>query len=153
MIGADSEQLGIMGPREALAIAQEQGLDLIEIAPTSNPPVCRIMDYGRYKYEQRKREKDSAKSQRNVELKTVRIRPSTDDHDLATKGNLARKFLAAGHKVKFNMMFRGREHAYHDLAAKKLLRVAEQLSDSAELERRPAMDGRTMIMILTPKSD
>jgi len=153
VIGPEGEQLGILTPREALAMAREQELDLIEVAPNSVPPVCKIMDYGRYKYEQRKREKDQAKGQRGIEMKTVRIRPATDDHDLETKRNTARKFLEEGRKVKFNMMFRGREHAYRDLAAQKLLKVAESLSDIAELERRPAMDGRTMIMILSPKGD
>ena len=153
VIGAEGEQLGIMTPREALAMAQGLDLDLIEVAPNSVPSVCKIMDYGRYKYEQRKREKDQAKTQRGGEMKTVRIRPATDDHDLKTKENTARKFLGENRKVKFNMMFRGREHAYRDLASAKLLRVAENLQDIAVLERRPAMDGRTMIMILAPKAD
>jgi len=142
-----------MGPREALAIAQEQGLDLIEVAPTSVPPVCRIIDYGRYKYEQRKREKDQGKPHRGSEMKTVRIRPSTDDHDMATKANIARKFLQQKRKVKLNMMFRGREQAYQELAARKLMRMAESLKDVSAIERRPSVDGRTMVMILTPLGD
>lgn len=151
VVGSDGEQLGIMSVREALELAREQELDLIEVSPNSTPPVCKIMDYGRYKYEQSKREKDQAKTQRGLEMKTVRIRPSTDDHDLQTKANTARKFLEEGRKVKFNMLFRGREQAYQDLAARKLLRMAEGLSDVSELERSPSMDGRMMIMILTPK--
>jgi len=151
VIDEAGEQLGIMQPREALAVARERELDLVEVSPNTSPPVCRITDYGRFKYEQRKRDKDQARTQRGLEMKTVRVRPSTDDHDLMTKSNRARKFLAQGRKVKFNMMFRGREHAYHDLAAKKLARIAEGLEDVAEVERRPGMDGRTMIMIMTPK--
>jgi len=152
VIDENGEQLGIMNPRDALAIAKERELDLIEVSPGTNPPVCKIMDYGRYKYDLRKREKDASKTQRTTEMKTVRVRPSTDDHDLDTKKNIARKFLEQGRKVKFNMMFRGREHQYHDRAAAKLARVAEELADIAEVERRPAMDGRMMIMIMTPKS-
>ncbi|MBD3175073.1 MAG: translation initiation factor IF-3 [Armatimonadia bacterium] len=153
VIDDNGDQLGIMSPREALAIAQERDLDLIEVAPQAKPPVCRIMDYGRWKYEQRKKEKEAQKQSKSVELKTVRIRPHTDDHDFATKERKARKFLEDGKKVRVSMLFRGREMAHQDLARKKVLRMGENLSDVGDVERRPSMEGRQMSMIINPKSE
>lgn len=140
-----------MTPREALAIAQQRDLDLIEVAPQANPPVCRIMDFGRWKFEQRKKEKETQKQSKSVELKTVRIRPHTDDHDFATKERKARRFLEEGKKVRISMLFRGREMAHQDLARKKVLRMAERLTDVGDVERRPMMEGRQMSMIINPK--
>lgn len=140
-----------MTPREALAIAQQRDLDLIEVAPQANPPVCRIMDFGRWKFEQRKKEKETQKQSKSVELKTVRIRPHTDDHDFATKERKARRFLEEGKKVRVSMLFRGREMAHQDLARKKVLRMGERLTDVGDIERRPSMEGRQMSMIINPK--
>lgn len=144
--------MGIMTPREALAIAQQRDLDLIEVAPQANPPVCRIMDFGRWKFEQRKKEKETQRQSKSVEMKTVRIRPHTDDHDFMTKERMARRFLEEGKKVRISMLFRGREMAHQDLARKKVLLMAERLSDVGEVERRPAMEGRQMTMLINPKS-
>lgn len=141
-----------MSPREALEIAREQDLDLIEVDPNGRPPVCRIMDYGKYKYQLRKREKDSSRHARAMELKTVRIRPSTGEHDFQVKVRNARRFLEANRKVRINMMFRGREIVHQDLAREKLMRLAQALADISEMERLPAMEGRNMTMILAPKA-
>ncbi len=151
IVDENGEQLGVMSPREALAIAQERDLDLIEVAPQARPPVCKIMDYGRYKYEQRKREKEQHRASKMVELKTVRLRPHTDDHDFETKGRKARRFLEAGKKVRITMLFRGREMMHQSLARKKVMRMAEGLGDVADVERLPSLEGRAMSMILNPK--
>lgn len=152
MIDDNGDQLGIMAPREALARAQERGLDLIEVAPTAKPPVCRIMDYGRFKYESRKKEKEAHRTSKVVELKTVRLRPHTDDHDFETKSRTARKFLEQGKKVRVTMLFRGREMMHQNLARQKVLRMAETLADIADVERSPSIEGRAMSMILNPKA-
>jgi len=140
-----------MAPSEALAIAQSRDLDLIEVAPQARPPVCRIMDYGRWKYEQRRREKEAHKASRSVELKTVRMRPHTDDHDFATKARTARKFLAEGKKVRVTMLFRGREMMHQRLAREKVLKMGQELADICDVERMPTIEGRQMSMILNPK--
>ncbi len=152
MIDDNGDQLGIMAPREALARAQERGLDLIEVAPTAKPPVCRIMDYGRFKYESRKKEKEAHRTSKVVELKTVRLRPHTDDHDFETKSRTARRFLEQGKKVRVTMLFRGREMMHQNLARQKVLRMAETLADICEVERSPSIEGRAMSMILNPKA-
>jgi translation initiation factor IF-3 len=151
VIDDTGQQLGIMSPREALAISQQRELDLIEVAPQAEPPVCRIMDYGRYKYEQRKRDKEQHKQSKVVELKTVRLRPHTDDHDFDTKGRHARRFLEEGKKVKVVMLFRGREMMHQERARDIVLKMGEGLQDVAEMERRPMLEGRAMSMILSPK--
>ncbi len=148
----DGKQIGIMSPREALQIARELDLDLIEVDPNARPPVCRIMDYGKYKYQLRKKEKDSARHARSLELKTVRIRPSTDEHDFQVKLRNARRFLERKRKVRINMMFRGREIVHQDLAREKLMRLAQELADVGEVERMPALEGRNMTMIIAPKA-
>jgi translation initiation factor IF-3 len=152
VIDDNGDQLGIMAPREALARAQERGLDLIEVAPTAKPPVCRIMDYGRFKYESRKKEKEAHRTSKVVELKTVRLRPHTDDHDFETKSRTARRFLEQGKKVRVTMLFRGREMMHQNLARQKVLRMAETLADIADIERSPSIEGRAMSMILNPKA-
>lgn len=146
MIGADSEQLGVMSPEDALVKAREAGLDLVEVAANSRPPVCRIMDYGRYKYEQKK--KKSSKQSHAASLKEIKLRPGTDLHDLEFKLNNARKFLMEGDKVKVTVMFRGREMVHIDRGRVKLQQVKEMLGTLAKMENPPRMEGRFMSMIL-----
>ena len=150
VIGADSEQLGVMPPEEALEKAREAGLDLVEVAANSRPPVCRIMDYGRYKYEQKKKRTGKNKQAHAASLKEVKLRPGTDMHDLTFKLNNARRFLMDGDKVKVTVMFRGREMVHTSRGRGQLDEVVEQLKDVAKLENRPRMEGRFMSMILVP---
>jgi len=153
LISADSEQLGIAAIKDALRMAQEKELDLVEIAPHAKPPVCRIMDYGKFKYEQSKREKEARKKQKTISVKEVKIRPNIEDHDLEVKTKNALKFLKEGDKVKVTLMFRGREMAHAELGKKLLKRVADITEDVAIVERQPKVEGRNMIMILAPKQD
>ena len=146
MIGADGEQLGVMTPEEALVIARDGGLDLVEVAATSRPPVCRIMDYGKFKYEQKK--KSASKKSHSATLKEVKLRPGTDQHDLNFKLNNARKFLMEGDKVKVTVMFRGREMVHTYRGREQLKNVFEQLDGIAKMESSPRMEGRFMSMIL-----
>ncbi len=150
MIGHDGKQLGIMSVPEALEIAYGRGLDLIEIAPQANPPVCRIQDYGKYRFEQTKREKEARRSQKQVEVKEIRLRPKTGEHDIAVRVRAARRFLDSGAKVKVWMRFRGREVSHPEVALALLERVAGELSDVGVVEQRPARQGRTMLMVLAP---
>ena len=151
VIGADGEQLGVMPPEEALAIAREGGLDLVEVAATSRPPVCRIMDYGKYKYEQKK--KSASKKSHAASLKEVKLRPGTDQHDLNFKLNNARKFLMEGDKVKITVMFRGREMVHTYRGRDQLDEVLKQLGPIAKVESTPKMEGRFMSMIVIPDRD
>jgi len=151
VIDVDGTQLGIMPPREALRIAAEKGLDLIEVAPMANPPVCKIMDYGKYKYERGKQERDAARKQRTSELKGIRMRPNTDEHDFQFKLKNALKFLQDGDKVKVTILFKSREMSHPEFARRSLERMAEAAADIAVVERPPSIEGRTMIMILSPK--
>lgn len=151
VIDENGEQLGIMDVRDAIAVAKERMLDLIEVAPQATPPVCRIMDYGRYKYEQSKRDRESQKKQKAGDLKGVYLRPRTDDHDLAFKLKNAAKFLKDGDKVKFTVRFRSREITHPEFAQRLLDEVATALVDVATVEKPPAMEGRTMTMIMAPK--
>jgi len=153
LISADGEQLGIFSVKEALKKAQESDLDLVEIAPNAKPPVCRIMDFGKFKYEQSKREKEARKKQKIISVKEVKIRPNIEDHDLSVKTKNAVKFLNEGDKVKVTLMFRGREMAHAELGKKLLNRIAEITQDIANVERQPKVEGRNMIMILAPKQD
>ena len=146
MIGADGEQLGVMTPEDAIVIAREIGLDLVEVAATSRPPVCRIMDYGKFKYEQKK--KSASKKSHSATLKEVKLRPGTDQHDLNFKLNNARKFLMEGDKVKVTVMFRGREMVHTYRGREQLKNVFEQLDGIAKMESSPRMEGRFMSMIL-----
>jgi translation initiation factor IF-3 len=148
VIGSDGEQLGVMTPEDALRRAQEEGLDLVEVAPGSQPPVCRIMDYGRYKYEQKKKA-NKAKSH-SAALKEVKVRPRTDEHDLGFKLRNARKFLMEGDKVKITLMFRGREMVHRRIGYEQLEIVKERLKDIAKTENPPRMEGRFLSMILVP---
>lgn len=151
VVDDDNNQLGVMSPREALRLARERDLDLVEIAPTARPPVCRIMDYGKYRYEQSKRGREARKKQKVIEVKEVRMTPKIEEHDFQVKHRNAEKFLKDGDKVKCTIRFRGREIVHADLGKKLLERLAETLSEIAVMERAPRVEGRNMIMILAPK--
>ncbi|WP_072525458.1 translation initiation factor IF-3 [Clostridium sp. Marseille-P3244] len=151
LIGADGEQLGIMSAREAMKIAQEAELDLVKIAPMAKPPVCKIIDYGKYKYEQTRKEKEARKKQKTVEIKEVRLSPNIDTNDLNTKINNARKFISKGNKVKVTLRFRGREMAHVQQSRHILDDFAETLADIAVVEKPAKMEGRAMSMVLTEK--
>jgi translation initiation factor IF-3 len=147
VIGSNAEQLGVMSPEEALVLAREEGLDLVEVAANSRPPVCRIMDYGRYKYEQKKKSNKGAKAH-SATLKEVKMRPGTDQHDLNFKLNNVRRFLMDGDKVKVTVMFRGREMVHTSRGRTQLNEVIKQLGPIAKMENPPRMEGRFMSMIL-----
>ncbi|MFC0214513.1 translation initiation factor IF-3 [Paenibacillus chartarius] len=151
LIGADGEQLGIIGFREALQMAQDANLDLVNVAPTAKPPVCRIMDYGKFRYEQQKKEKEARKNQKVVELKEIRFSATIDEHDFQTKLRNCIKFLQDGDKVKLSVRFRGREIAHADIGRRVLERVATESAEHCIVERVPKLEGRSMIMILAPK--
>ena len=148
---AEGEQLGIMQVRDALQMAIEQNLDLVEVAPTARPPVCRIMDYGKFKYEQQKRDKEAKKKQKIVTIKEVKLRPNIEDHDFDVKKKNALRFLEDGDKVKVTIKFRGRELSHPELGRVLLVRMAKELADIANVERDPKLEGKNMIMILNPK--
>lgn len=152
VIGSDGEQLGIMSGREAQQLAYEKHLDLVEIAPTAKPPVCRIMDYGKYRYEQQKREKESRKKQKTFDIKEVKLRPGIEEHDFNVKFKNAVRFLEDGDKVKVTIMFRGRELSHPELGEVLLNKMAAQLKEMAVVERQPKLEGKNMIMIVAPKS-
>ena len=151
VVGEDGEQLGIMSVQEAQALADEAGVDLVKIAPNAKPPVCRIVDYGKFKYEQTRREKEARKKQRVIEVKEVRMSPNIDTNDLNTKVNAARKFLEKGDRVKVTLRFRGREMAHMNQSRYILDDFAEALSDVAVVEKPPKVEGRSMTMFLTEK--
>ena len=151
LIGEDGEQLGIMSAREAMKIAQEAELDLVKIAPAAKPPVCKIIDYGKYKYEQARKEKEAKKKQKTVEVKEVRLSPNIDTNDLNTKINNAKKFISKGNKVKVTLRFRGREMAHVQQSKHILDDFAETLADVAVVEKPAKMEGRSMSMVLTEK--
>ncbi len=150
LVGEEGEQLGIVQLRDAQRIAAEKSLDLVEIAPTAKPPVCKIMDYGKYKYEQAKRDKEARKKQKTMEIKEVKLRPNIEDHDFETKARNAQRFLNDGDKVKVTIMFRGREVTHPELGRTLCLRLAEFCKAEANIERDPKLEGRNMIMILAP---
>lgn len=151
VIGDENQQLGVMSVKDALNQAKEAGVDLVMVSPSANPPVCRIVDYGKYKYEQLRREKEAKKKQKVVEVKEVRLSPNIDINDLNTKCNAARKFIEKGNKVKVSLRFRGREMAHIDTTKHILEDFAEKLSDVAVIEKAPKMEGRSMMMFLTEK--
>ena len=151
VIGENGEQLGIMSTKEALSLAEEAGLDLVKIAPTAKPPVCRIVDYGKFKYEQVRREKDAKKKQKTIEIKEIRLSPNIDTNDLNTKANAARKFLTKGNRVKVTLRFRGREMAHMSESKHILDDFAELLSDISVIEQPAKVEGRTMTITLTEK--
>lgn len=149
---AEGQTLGIMQVRDALQMAIDQHLDLVEIAPKAKPPVCRIMDFGKYRYEQQKREKEARKKQKVISVKEVKLRPNIEQHDFDVKLKNAVRFLEEGNKVKVTIMFRGRELSHPELGREILGRVAEQLKDSVSIERDAKLEGKNMIMILAPKA-
>jgi translation initiation factor IF-3 len=147
----DGSMLGVMTTHDALKAAEERGLDLVEVNPKSNPPVCKILDFGRYKYEEKKRQSEAKRKQTVVELKELKLRPKTDDHDLNVKLRAARRFIESGNKVKFTVRFRGREITHPERAQMQLDWLLEKTEDLANVEQRPTMEGRTMSLILSPK--
>src|SRR5918993_1246923 len=151
VITGDGEQLGVLPIEEALAAALERGLDLVEVAPTARPPVVKIMDYGKFKFEEAKAARAAKKKQHVIQLKEVKYRPGIDDHDFETKTRHARRFLEEGNKVKVTLMFRGRQIAHPELGKQVVERVAQELADLAKVESAPSMEGKSMTMILAPK--
>lgn len=143
-------QVGVIPTRDALEMARERGLDLVEVAPNAVPPVCRLMDYGKFRYEQSRKERDARKNQHVVELKEVRMRPNIDDHDLETKGRRAAKFLDDGDKVKLTVLFRGRQNAHPELGRALLDQLGENLRVHGVIEQIPRLEGRAMTMVLAP---
>ena len=151
LIGPDGEQIGVVSSREAQKIADEAGLDLVKIAPNAKPPVCKVIDYGKYRYDLARKEKDAKKKQKTVELKEIRLSPNIDTNDLNTKMNAAKKFLAKGNKVKITLRFRGREMAHMNSSKHILDDLAEQLSDIEVVEKAPKIEGRSIGMVLAEK--
>lgn len=150
VIGSDGSQLGIMTPLDAIKIAEEEGLDLVEVAPNAKPPTCKIIDYGKYLYEQKKKAQESKKKQVTVTVKELQIRPRTDDHDLDVKLKHARKFLLAGDKVRLNMRFRGREMAHKEVGRTVLMGFVEKLNDLSNVELEPKMEGQQLFLVMAP---
>ena len=151
LIGPDGEQIGIMPIREALAQAAEAHLDLVEVAPQANPPVCRIMDYGKFKYQQSKKQQEARRRQTTIQVKEIKVRPKIEEHDMGFKLKNSRRFLSEGDKVKISVIFRGREIAHTDRGLKILAQMAEDLADVGTVEQAPKLEGRSMSMIVSPK--
>ena len=151
LIGEDGEQLGIMSARDAMKLAREANLDLVKIAPTAKPPVCKIIDYGKYRYEQARKEKEARKKQKTIEVKEVRLSPNIDTNDLNTKVNQARKFVSSGNKVKVAVRFRGRELAHTAVGKTILEDFAQNLSDIAVIDKPAKLEGKSMVMFLVEK--
>ena len=151
LIGPDGEQVGIVSVPEALAYADRLNLDLVEVAPMAIPPVCKVMDYGKYRYEQEQKAKEARKRQTTISIKEIKLRPKIDDHDFDTKKGHVERFLKHGDKVKLTIMFRGRELVHPHLGERLLRRMAEDLADVGEIESEPNLDGRNMVMMLAPK--
>jgi translation initiation factor IF-3 len=150
LVGIEGEQLGIVETPDAMRMAQDAGVDLVEVAATARPPVCRLMDYGKFKYLQKKQKQEAKRKSTQIEVKEVKFRPKTEKHDFDTKMNRARKFLGDGNRVKVTIMFRGRELAYTDVQRRRLMDIAELLGDIAQVDVTPRMEGRTMSMMLNP---
>lgn len=150
MIGADGEQVGIMTTPDALKLAQDAGMDLVEVSPNARPPVCKVMDYGRFKYQQQKKAQEARKKQTVVQIKEIKVRPKTDDHDFNTKLKHVRKFLEKGDRVKVTVFFRGREIVHKDRGLMILERMVEACQDIAKVEQQPRSEGRTMSLFLAP---
>lgn len=151
VIDENGVQLGIMAPSEALRLARERDLDLVEVAPNAKPPVCRFLDFGKYQYEQAKRERQARKAQKQIEVKEVRLRPKTGEHDFQVRVRQARKFLESGAKVKVRVRFRGREIRHPEVAAEMLSEFAQELADVGEIEIKPNLEGRSLLMVLAPR--
>lgn len=151
MIGADNKQIGVVNIREALSLAEAAGLDLVEVAPTANPPVCKIMDFGKYRFQQQMKERESKKKQHVIKIKEVRFRPNIGEHDLEMKVNAVRRFLKEGYKVKITLMFRGREMAHQEAGTELVQKIIEKLGDVGVPEKNPIMEGRTITTYLIAK--
>jgi translation initiation factor IF-3 len=150
VIGEDGEQLGIMSKDDAIRAAQEKGLDVVEVAPNADPPVCRIMDFGKYKYQQQKKQQEARKKASTVQIKEIKVRPKTDEHDYQTKLKHIRRFLESGDRCKVTVFFRGREIVHKDRGFTMLQRAMEDTKDIAKVEQEPHFEGRTMSMLLAP---
>lgn len=151
VIDADGKQVGILAVKEAIRLAEEQGLDLVEVAPGASPPVCRVMNYGKYKYQQNKRSQEAKKHQTVIHVKEVKVRPRTEEHDYQFKLRHILRFLEEGNKVKVSLLFRGREIAHPEFGREMLARIQESVKEKAVVEQAPRMEGRIMVMILSPK--
>lgn len=151
LIGADGENIGVVTPARGIELAQEAGLDLVEISPNAVPPVCKIMDLGKFKYEQQKREAEARKKQKVIEVKEIKFRPGTDTHDYDVKMRSVLKFLGEGDKVKITLRFRGREMAHQQLGLELLHRVAADVGDTGKVDSMPKLEGRQMVMMISPK--
>ncbi|WP_245999403.1 translation initiation factor IF-3 [Paracoccus methylarcula] len=151
LIGADGENVGVVSPSVGLQMAQEAGLDLVEISPNATPPVCKVMDLGKFKYEQQKREAEARKKQKVIDIKEVKFRPGTDTHDYDVKMRNVMKFLESGDKVKITLRFRGREMAHQDLGLELLNRVKDDVGEAGKIDAMPKMEGRQMVMMISPR--
>ncbi|WP_349497545.1 translation initiation factor IF-3 [Hydrogenophilus thermoluteolus] len=150
LIGPDGQQVGIVSLREAFAAADEAGLDLVEIAPMANPPVCKIMDYGKYKYQEQKKAQEARAKQKQIQVKEIKIRPGTDENDYQIKLRNLRRFLTDGDKAKVTLRFRGREMAHQELGLRQLERIQQDLEDIGVVEQMPKLEGRQMVMVIAP---
>jgi len=151
LVGADGEQAGVVSLREALMAAEDAGLDLVEVSPGAQPPVCKILDYGKYKYEAQKKKNEARKKQKTIEVKEIKMRPNIDTHDYEVKMRAVNKFLDEGDKVKVTMRFRGREMAHQDIGMGVLQRVRDAVDEKAKVEQHPKLEGRQMIMVIAPR--
>lgn len=152
VIDSEGKQAGIMPLKEAMRIAEEQGLDLVEVAPNATPPVCRVMNYGKYKYQQSKRSQEARKHQTVIQVKEVKLRPRTEEHDFQFKLRHAKRFLSEGNKVKISILFRGRELAHPEFGRDMMNRFLEEVKDIMVIEQAPRLEGRNMVMVVAPKS-
>ncbi len=150
LIGADGENVGVVSPEKALLMAEEAGLDLVEISPNATPPVCKIMDFGKFKFETQKREAEARRKQKVIEIKEIKFRPGTDTHDYEVKMRSVQKFLEGGDKVKITLRFRGREMAHMELGRQLLEKIAEDTKDFGKIENMPKLEGRQMVMMIGP---
>ena len=151
LVGADGEMIGVVTLREGLVMAEEAGLDLVEVSPNAEPPVCKILDFGKFKYEAQKKKNEAKKKQKVIEVKEIKLRPNIDDNDYGVKMRNMRKFLEEGDKVKVTLRFRGRELAHQDLGMKVLEKVRDDLEDLGKVEQIPKMEGRQMVMVISPR--
>ncbi len=151
LVGSDGEMIGIVPTRQAMTKAEETGFDLVEISPNADPPVCKLLDFGKFKYEQQKKKNEARKKQKIIEVKEIKLRPNIDDHDYDVKMRAATSFLDEGDKVKVTMRFRGREMMHQDLGMNVLMRVKDQLDPLAKVEQTPQLEGRQMTMVLAPR--
>jgi len=150
LIGPEGQQVGIVPLRQALAVAEESGLDLVEIAPTANPPVCKVMDYGKYRYQEQKKAQEARAKQKQIQVKEIKIRPGTDENDYQIKLRNLRRFLIDGDKAKVTLRFRGREMAHQELGMRQLERIQHDLADIGMVEQMPKLEGRQMVMVIAP---